>query len=115
MEFEQLRAYLMAKAGATEEQPFGPDVLVYKVMGKIFALLFWREEPLRLNLKCDPLEALALRQQYAAVLPGYHMNKRHWNTLVLDGTLPEAEVWGQIDQSYALVVQGLTRAQRRQL
>ncbi len=88
---DSLRAYLLSKKGATEETPFGPDALVFKVMGKMFALLAWQSDPLRITLKCDPDDVLALRQQYAAVQPGYYMNNRHWNTVTLDGSIPEAD------------------------
>jgi predicted DNA-binding protein (MmcQ/YjbR family) len=98
-----------------EERPFGPDALVYKVMGKMFALIAWQETPLRITLKCDPDEALFLRDVYTAVRPGYHMNKRHWNTIVVDGSIPQKEFLRMIDDSYALVVKGLTKAQRQML
>ena len=112
---DELRHYLLAKKGVTEEQPFGPDVLVFKVLGKMFALLAWQDAPLRITLKCDPDDALALRQQYAAVQPGYHMNKRHWNTVILDGSIPQTEILAMIDDSYALVVAGLKKSQRDEL
>ena len=112
---DSLRAYLLSKKDATEETPFGPDALVFKVMGKMFALLAWQSDPLRITLKCDPDDALALRQQYAAVQPGYYMNKRHWNTVTLDGSIPEAELWAMIDDSYALVVRGLKKSLREEL
>ncbi|MCK4622063.1 MAG: MmcQ/YjbR family DNA-binding protein [Desulfuromonadales bacterium] len=112
MDFETLRNYLLAKAGAMEDFPFDDKTLVIKVGGKMFALLGLNEEPLRVNLKCDPLKAEVLRQRYPAVLPGYHMNKRHWNTVVLDGSVPEEEVLAMIDESYELVVKGLPKAQR---
>ena len=107
-----MRSYLLAKAGAMEDFPFDDKTLVLKVGGKMFALLGLNEEPLRVNLKCDPLKAEVLRQRYPAVLPGYHMNKRHWNTVVLDGSVPEEEVLAMIDDSYELVVKGLPKAQR---
>ena len=110
-----LRSYLLSKHGATEETPFGPDVLVFKVMGKIFALVAWQDAPLRITLKCNPEDALALRQQYAAVQPGYHMNKRHWNTIILDGNIPASVMMEMIDDSYALVVAGLSKKQRTEL
>ncbi|NOQ51908.1 MAG: MmcQ/YjbR family DNA-binding protein [Desulfuromonadaceae bacterium] len=112
MDFETLRSYLLAKAGAIEDFPFDSTTLVIKVSGKMFALLSLNEEPLRVNLKCDPLKAEVLRQRYPAVLPGYHMNKRHWNTVVLDGSVPEEEMLAMIDDSYELVVKGLPKAQR---
>jgi predicted DNA-binding protein (MmcQ/YjbR family) len=115
MQLDTLRDILLAKTGASEETPFGPDALVYKVMGKMYALVAWRAVPLRLSLKCDPTYALALRDRYAAVGPGYHLNKRHWNTVTLDGTVPPNEVSGMIDHSYDLVVDKLPKAKRRSL
>ena len=112
MDFPTLRAYLASKPGAVEDFPFDPVTLVSKVGGKMFALVATDEEPLRLNLKCSPLKAEILRECYSAVLPGYHMNKRHWNTVVLDGSIPDADLRAMIDESYALVVQGLPKAKR---
>ena len=115
MELEALRKTLLKKKRATEETPFGPEVLVYKVMSKMFALLAWEEDPLRINLKCDPDLALALRDQYAAIIPGYHMNKQHWNSVILDGSIPENQLIDMIDNSYDLVVKGLKKAEREKL
>jgi len=115
MELETLCAYLLKKKGATEERPFGPEALVFKVVGKMFALIAWEEIPLRITLKCDPDDALALRDQYEAVQPGYYMSKKHWNTITLDGSIPNDEILGMIDASYALVVKGLKKAIRREL
>ena len=114
-ELEPLREYLLAKAGTTEEQPFGPDALVFKVVGKMFALVAWRQHPLRISLKCEPPLAEMLRTTYRAVQPGYHLNKRHWNTVILDGSVPADEVAEMIDRSYRLVVKGLTKAARETL
>ena len=115
MELESLRTFLFTKKGTTEETPFGPDALVFKVMGKMFALVAWQESPLRITLKCDPDLALTLRHQYKAVQPGYYMNKKHWNTVTLDQTIPDDEILGMIDDSYNLVVKGLNKNDRRQL
>jgi predicted DNA-binding protein (MmcQ/YjbR family) len=115
MELKELTAYLLAKKGTTEEAPFGPEALVYKVMDKMFALVAWEADPLTISLKCEPGQALFLRDVYPAVRPGYHFNKKHWNTVTLDGTIPESELLGMIDDSYDLVVQGLTRAAREKL
>ena len=112
MTFDQLRTYLLAKPAAVEEFPFDHVTLVFKVCGKMFALIGTADEPLRMNLKCDPDKAEVLREHYSAVIPGYHMNKRHWNTLVMDGSIPEDEICAMIDDSYALVVKGLPRAKR---
>lgn len=115
MELKELVSCLLGKKGVTEETPFGPDALVYKVMGKMFALVAWQEEPLAISLKCEPGQALFLRDIYPAVRPGYHMNKKHWNTVTLDGTIPEHEVKGMIDDSYDLVVKSLPRALKAEL
>lgn len=114
-ELVEVKAYLASKPGAVEEYPFGPSALVYKVGGKMFALVSEDERPLRINLKCEPALAVAQREMYAAVLPGYHMNKRHWNTVVLDGSIPADEIRAMLDDSYALVVKGLGKAVRERL
>lgn len=101
--------------GAAETTPFGPDVLVYKVAGRMFALAVPEDVPARMNLKCDPERALELRDQYEGITPGYHMNKRHWNTVRLDGSVPGDLVVEMIADSYALVVKGLTKKQREAL
>ena len=115
MELENLHAYLLEKKGTTEGQPFGEETLVFKVADKMFALLAWQETPLRITLKCDPDEALALRDQFKAVQPGYYMNKRHWNTIRLDGSIPQKQIQQMVDNSYALVVRGLRKADRQKL
>lgn len=105
-------AYLRAKPGASSSYPFGPGALVFKVVGKMFALLADDETPLTINLKCDPDEALALRAAHKTIVPGYHMSKRHWNTVTLDGTLPDALVREMVEHSYELVVASLPKAKR---
>jgi len=100
---EQFREYCLAKAGVTEGTPFGEDTLVFKVAGKMFALLALDAVPPRVNLKCDPDRALELRDRYEQVLPGYHMNKKHWNTVILDGAVPSQIIVEMIDHSYHLV------------
>lgn len=110
-----LRTYLLAKPGAVADFPFGPDPLVVKVGGKIFALVSLGSAPTTVSLKCDPIDAQFLRDQYPAVRPGYHLDKRHWNTLTLDGSIPAAEIRAMIDQSYRLVVKGLPKAVRAQI
>jgi predicted DNA-binding protein (MmcQ/YjbR family) len=112
MNFDSLRSYLLSKPEAVEDFPFDATTLVLKVGGKMFAALGIHDEPLRVNLKCDPLKAEILRQRYSAVTPGYHMNKRHWNTVVLDGSVPEEELRAMIDESYELVVKGLPKSKR---
>jgi predicted DNA-binding protein (MmcQ/YjbR family) len=112
MTFETLRDYLLAKPGAVEDFPFDPVTLVAKVGGKMFALVGSDDEPLWLNLKCEPEKAEVLRTIFPAVAPGYHMNKRHWNTVTLDGSMTDADVFAMIDDSYALVVRGLPGSRR---
>ncbi len=112
MNLVELQAKLMGMLGATEEMPFGPDVLVYKVGGKVFALVSWNATPLRVSLKCRPAHALELRAEFAGVLPGYHLNKQHWNTVLLDGSVPAHVVDAMIDESYGLVVKQLPKRTR---
>jgi len=115
MDLEALRQVLLSKPAATEDTPFGPDALVYKVAGKMFGLVMWKAEPLAVNLKCDPDLAVQLRHAYSAVTAAYHMNKKHWNTVTLDGTVPEEELQAMIEDSYMLVVKGLKKADREKL
>jgi len=103
MHIESLREYCLSKPGTEETFPFGPDTLVYKVNGKIYLLAGLDEQPARFNVKCDPDKAIELRDEYPAVLPGYHMNKKHWNTVLLDGSVPDRLLKEWIDHSYALV------------
>ena len=101
--------------GAVEDYPFGPGVAVFKVAGRMFALVSLEGAAGSVNLKCEPLLAEDLRTRYPAVRPGYHQNKRHWNTVEFDGTVPDEEWRFMIDHSYQLVVGGLTRAERARL
>ncbi len=103
MNIETLRDYCLSKPGAEETLPFGPDTLVYKVNGKVFLLVGLDAEDLRFNVKCDPDKAIELRDEYACVLPGFHMNKKHWNTIVVDGSVSNALLKEWIDHSYSLV------------
>lgn len=112
MEFESLREYLLNKKGACEDFPFGTAVIVFKVMEKMFALIPFNKKPLQINLKCDPELALHLRAKYNAVQSGYHMNKKHWNTIIIDGSIPDDELSAMIDDSYDLVIKGLKKADR---
>lgn len=112
MTLASLRDYCLSRPGATEELPFGPDALVFKVGGKMFALTSLNSEDLSVNLKCDPEAAQELRAAHACVRPGYHMNKIHWNTVMLDGSVPDGQVRGWIDDSYALVVKSLAKKQQ---
>src|SRR5256884_9554325 len=114
MDLEQFREYCLAKPPGTEGTPFGETVLVFKIAGKIFALAALDEIPATVNLKCDPDLALELRDRYEQVRPGYHMNKKHWNTVELDSGIPDVELRKMIDHSYELVAQKLPRKMRRQ-
>ena len=118
MDRHTLRAYCNRKIAAEETFPFDATTLVVKVMGKMFALMGTdtpHDQPQTLNLKCDPTLAVILRETYSAVIPGYHMNKKHWNTVICDGTIPDAEIIEMIDHSYDLVVKGLKKADREKL
>jgi len=115
MEYEALCAYLESKPGARQDMPFGPDALVFKVLDKMFALVAWQEDPLKISLKANPTDAVILRKQYKAIAPGYHMNKKHWNTITLDGSVPDDEIQLMIDESYSLVVEGMTKVKQNQL
>ena len=116
MNAETIRQYCLKKRGKiTEGFPFGEGVLVFKVNGKIFLLLNLDSSPLTVNLKCDPALAIELREKYEAVRPGYHMNKKHWNTVTLDGSIPPAELRLMIDHSYEQIVLGMSRSSREKL
>jgi predicted DNA-binding protein (MmcQ/YjbR family) len=115
MNFEPLRKNILTKKGTIEDTPFGAESLVFKVMGKMFALVAWDEIPLRVTLKCDPDLAQILRAQYQAVQPGYYMNKKHWNTITLDESISDEQILEMIDSSYELVVKGLKKADRQEL
>ncbi len=100
MNVETLRQYCLSKEETSEDFPFDEETLVLRVRGKIFALTSINSRPLTVNLKCDPELAVELREKYEGVQPGYHMNKKHWNTVILDGTIPTKEVLAMIDHSY---------------
>jgi len=110
MDLEEFREYCLRKSGATEGRPFGEDVLVFKVGGKMFALAPLDEIPPTANLKCDPDLALELRDRYEQVRPGYHMNKKHWNTVELCGEIPDLDLRKMVDHSYELVVKNLPKS-----
>jgi len=103
MNIETLREYCLSKPGAEETLPFGPDNLVYKAGGKIFLITGLDQEPLSFNVKCDPEKAIELREEYSCVKPGYHMNKKHWNTILVDGSVSSRQLKEWIDHSYSLV------------
>jgi len=115
MTFEQLKDYLDTKPQVTLEYPFGDDVHVFKVAGKMFALVAYKDDVMRINLKCDPDEALALRDIFSAVIAGYHMNKKHWNTVIFDGSIPQGETERMIDNSFNLVVSKMTKKEQQSI
>jgi predicted DNA-binding protein (MmcQ/YjbR family) len=111
---QELRAFCLEFNGAVEDFPFGPETSVFKVLGKLFALSALDAEPLTVNLKCEPEIAVRLREEHEAIVPGWHMNKRHWNTVTV-GELPDTMVRELIEDSYDLVVAGLPRTERLRL
>ncbi|MGO9959900.1 MAG: MmcQ/YjbR family DNA-binding protein [Solirubrobacteraceae bacterium] len=115
MTSEELRDHCLSFLGTEEEFPFGPETSVFKVAGKIFALSRLAETPVRVSLKCDPTLAEQLRAAHPAVIPGYHLNKRHWNTVIIDGSLPDTMIADMVEDSYDLIVSQLPRARRRAL
>ncbi len=115
MDIEQLRQYCLAKPGVEETLPFGPDVLVFKVLGKVFLLCPLDTAGLQFNAKCIPELAVELREQYSDVLPGYHMNKQHWNTILVNGSIPVKLLKEWIDLSYQLVADSLPKKLKAQL
>jgi len=115
IKLEGLRKYCRSKQGVTEDFPFDLSILTFKVCGKIFALTDITSEELRINLKCIPEHALHLRTLYPQITPGYHMNKKHWNTVRIDGEIPDKEIFLMIDQSYELVIAGVKKTLRDSL
>jgi predicted DNA-binding protein (MmcQ/YjbR family) len=115
MNVETIRNYCMEKKSVTESFPFGETTLVFKVCGKVFLLMSLDTQPLQFNVKCDPEKAEELRELYPSVIPGYHMNKRHWNTVILDGHTNARLIREWIDMSYQLVVKSLPLKERKGL
>jgi predicted DNA-binding protein (MmcQ/YjbR family) len=115
MDIEKIRKYCLGKPGVTEDFPFGEDTLVFRVSLKIFLLASLDEIPLRINLKCNPEKAVELREKYDSVLPGYHMNKAHWNTIVIDGSVPGKEILNWVTDSYLLVVNSLKKIEKERI
>ncbi len=103
MNVEEIRKYCIVKPGVTESLPFNDTALVFKVAGKMFALLDLSDDSRGITLKCDPAMAIELREKYSAVTPAWHFNKKHWNTVYIDGSIPDKEIFGWIDHSYKLV------------
>ncbi len=115
MKYSSAEKYLLSKPESYKDFPFGPDVAVFKVKNKMYATLGVNENIANMNLKCDPYRAAALRDVYDAVIPGYHMNKLHWNTVILDASIAPNEIKKMIDHSYALVVNGLRKVEKNAL
>ncbi|OQP67223.1 MmcQ-like protein [Niastella vici] len=115
MDIESLRDYCLSKPAVEETLPFGPDTLVYKVGGKVFLICPMESETFRFNVKCDPERAIELRERYACVQPGYHMNKKHWNTIYVDGSVSNTMLKEWINDSYDLIVASLPAKTRDQV
>jgi predicted DNA-binding protein (MmcQ/YjbR family) len=115
LNIELIREYCLGKKGVTEEFPFDEDTLVLKVMGKMFLLASLEKIPLQINIKYSPEEVIELREEYEAVIPGYHMNKKHWNTVIIDNSIPPKNIISWIDNSYNLVVNGLKKIEKEEL
>lgn len=103
MHIEELREFCLSLPGTDEGFPFGEDTLVFKVKGKLFLLTSLTASPLQFNVKCDPEKAIELRDEHSCIIPGYHMNKKHWNTVIIDGSLPNKMLRQMIEDSYHLV------------
>jgi predicted DNA-binding protein (MmcQ/YjbR family) len=115
MDAAALRDWCLRQPGAREEFPFGPETSVFKVAGKMFALTALDRTPLQVSVKCEPELAVGLREAHPAIRPGYHLNKRHWNTITLDGSVPDQLVRDLIEDSYDLIVSALPQRVRREL
>ncbi|UMB60032.1 MmcQ/YjbR family DNA-binding protein [Lutibacter sp. A80] len=115
MNIEQFRAYCLSKKHVTESFPFDDVTLVFKVAGKLFALTGLNNKPATANLKCDPEKAIQLREEYSDIIEGYHMNKKHWNTVTIEGNLPTKLIEELVNNSYNLVVKGLTKKRQKEL
>ncbi|MEI6815968.1 MAG: MmcQ/YjbR family DNA-binding protein [Bacteroidota bacterium] len=115
MNIEDIRDYCLAKPAVEETFPFDDVTIVFKVMGKVFLLLSMDSIPLSINVKCDPTLALELREKYDTVIPGYHMNKKHWNTIIIDGSIPSTLILSFIDHSYDLIVASLPKDKKEAL
>jgi predicted DNA-binding protein (MmcQ/YjbR family) len=113
MRAAELRDHCLAFPGSAETFPFGPETSVFKVAGKMFALSRLAQRPLQVSVKCEPLLAEQLRDAHPAVLPGYHLNKRHWNTVIIDGSIPDRMIKDMVEDSYDLIVSGLPQSRRR--
>lgn len=115
MNLESIRKYCAGKNGNHEDFPFGNDTLVLKIGSRIYALINIDSDPISINLKCDPFLAMHLREKYPEVTPGYHMNKIHWNTVKINGEIPDSEILAMIDHSYELVLKKLTMREKKSI
>ncbi len=113
MNVKIIKDFCLSKKGSFEDYPFGEDVLVIKVESKMFALISERNNKINISLKCDPFLVENLRRIYPSVTPGYHLNKNHWNTIIVDGTIPEDEILWMIDHSYEMVIKSLSKAKQK--
>ena len=112
---KKIKEYCFKKPGTFEDFPFDQSTLTFKIVNKMYALANIDSQPLRINLKCDPHLSLDLRQKYEQVIPGYHMNKKHWNTIIIDGVIPDKEIFNLIDLSYNLVFISLKKTERDEI
>ena len=112
MNIEELRDYCLNKKSVKESFPFGEEVLVFKVENKIFLLVSLSDSPLQFNVKCEPEKAIELREHFNCVHPGYHMNKKHWNTIIADGSVSDTTLKEWIDHSYEMILQSLPKRER---
>ncbi len=115
MNIEEFRTYCLNKPSVTEDFPFDENTLVFKVCHKMFALTGLEDPELKVNLKCDPERAISLREEFSSIIPGYHMNKKHWNTVIVDGSFSDDFLKELIDHSYDMVVNGLSKKYREEL
>lgn len=115
MNVEEFRDYCLAKKHVTESFPFDKETLVFKVADKMFALIGLEQKPSRVNLKCNPEKSIELREQYPEIYAGYHMSKKHWNTLIIEGNLTNKLIKELVDHSYNLVVQGMAKKKQKEL
>lgn len=115
MHIEEFRSFCLSLKGTEDGFPFGTETLVFKVMGKVFCLAGLNNDPLSFNVKCDPEKASELREEFSGVIPGYHMNKKHWNTVVLDGSFSDEQARQWIVDSYDLIVDSLPKKLKEEL
>ena len=115
MNIESFRTYCLSKKGASESFPFDNNTLVFKVLSKVFSITNINKKPFSVNLKCNPEKAIELRELYSEITPGYHMNKKHWNTIIFESNLPDPLLKQMIDDSYWLVIKKMTKKEKAQL